>query len=337
MKWFMDLSIKSKLLLSFVIVVVITLIVGYTGYSGMNGVMENQDAIYNDALIPIQDLGYANASLLISRGDVVAMISTNETQRRINYSESIKNETKKVDDLIEKFEKNNLRKEIAGTFDKFSSEWKEYKNQRDVAVNYLLEGKDEEAKQIIYGESLTHQLEARKNLRALIDNDAKFASDLAVKSDESASSSITFLIALIIAASVLAFGLGIFIARIISRPVIELKEAANLLALGDVDQNVVAKSKDEIGDLTIAFGEMINNIKTQALAAEKISEGDLSFEIKEKSNKDVLALSMKKVSVTLKDLVNEASILTKAATEGKLSTRETLISLKADTRKLSRE
>jgi methyl-accepting chemotaxis protein len=107
----------------------------------------------------------------------------------------------------------------------------------------------------------------------------------------------------------------------IKNPVNELKEAANKIAVGDVDIKITTQSKDEIGELSLAFEQMADNIRTQSLMAEKISEGDLSFEIVEKSEKDILSKSLKKVSSELKELVNEAGMLTDAAIEGRLSTR----------------
>ncbi|QOX65136.1 HAMP domain-containing protein [Anoxybacterium hadale] len=120
-------------------------------------------------------------------------------------------------------------------------------------------------------------------------------------------------------ALLLAFTLG----NIIGKPIKKLSEAAERLALGDVEVEVdgIRKSKDEVGDLLNAFGKMIENIKGQAEAAKKIAEGDLSLEVIPRSDKDVLANSMVSVVCTLKNLVEEAETLTSAAVEGRLEKR----------------
>lgn len=53
--------------------------------------------------------------------------------------------------------------------------------------------------------------------------------------------------------------------------------------------NLETDLKDEVGDLIIAFGEMTDNIKKQAEAAERIAAGDLELEIIPRSDKDKLA------------------------------------------------
>ena len=71
--------------------------------------------------------------------------------------------------------------------------------------------------------------------------------------------------------------LGGFISRIISRPINEMVDAADKLALGDVE--VEAKTKDEIVFDKVLW-KMIENIREQAYAVEKIAAGDLIVELK---------------------------------------------------------
>ncbi len=66
---------------------------------------------------------------------------------------------------------------------------------------------------------------------------------------------------------------------------------------------------------------MVDNIREQSEAAERIAAGDLSLEVCPRSDKDALALSMRSVVSTLKELVSEAEDLTAAAIEGRLATR----------------
>lgn len=321
MSWFYNLKVSAKLLLGFITIAVITLIVGYIGYIGISEIAGNQDAMYNDRLLPIQDLGYANAALLIARGDVVAMLGTTDLNKRKEYASSIEKQTKIVDDLIEKYSKTVLVKEEEETLPKFLSEWDEYKRQREYAVENLLNMKDAEAHQIIYGESLSHQIEARKNLRALIDINVKVASQLDEATDASVGSAKTFLIILVIIAALFAVGIGLFISKVISKPLNLLTGVAGKIAVGEVDVNVKQETNDETGVLMGAFAKLIENTKAQVAVAEKISDGDLNVEVNVKSDKDVLNKSFVKVVKTLKDLVNEATMLSKAGVEGKLSTR----------------
>jgi len=111
------------------------------------------------------------------------------------------------------------------------------------------------------------------------------------------------------------------IKRIVIKPLKTIVLASDCLAAGDVNVNVSRESEDEIGQLAHAFQKMIENIREQANAAEKIAEGDLSVEIVPKSDKDILSMSLINVIQELSKLSSETGTLTKSAVEGDLSSR----------------
>jgi methyl-accepting chemotaxis protein len=118
-------------------------------------------------------------------------------------------------------------------------------------------------------------------------------------------------------------GLIIIVSRKTVKPIVALAKAADQLALGDIDVNIEMDKvdEDEVGVLTNAFGSMLGNIKDQAEAARNIADGNLSISVSQKSEKDVLGISMGSVVNTLQNLVSETETLTKAAAEGRLATR----------------
>ncbi|MBR0597413.1 methyl-accepting chemotaxis protein [Sinanaerobacter chloroacetimidivorans] len=128
---------------------------------------------------------------------------------------------------------------------------------------------------------------------------------------------------LIIAVIVVIIGIivAIILGNVISKPIKNLRNMADKLALGEVDLAINITSRDEVGDLLHSFDKMIENIKNQSFIAEKISRGDLSVEVNPRSAKDVLSISMKGVVENLRALVSETSLLTAAAIDGNLDTR----------------
>ncbi len=71
--------------------------------------------------------------------------------------------------------------------------------------------------------------------------------------------------------SVFAIGLliGYWLARRISVPVLELRDAANRVGEGDFTQSVQNKSKDEIGELGVAFNKMVKDLNTAQIVITK--------------------------------------------------------------------
>lgn len=111
----------------------------------------------------------------------------------------------------------------------------------------------------------------------------------------------------------------------IIRPLRAWQSSSEKLSKGDVSDNPelekYKRTNNEIGLFSRQFLELGQSIKEKAELAERMAEGDLSIEIVPKSENDVLAASMKKVIHSLRSLVDEAEMLTKAAVEGELSVR----------------
>ncbi|NLD46801.1 MAG: HAMP domain-containing protein, partial [Clostridiaceae bacterium] len=120
---------------------------------------------------------------------------------------------------------------------------------------------------------------------------------------------------------VLIFFLNVYIKKCIVSPLNKLIQISNSLAEGDIDVSVTSRSKDEIGELITSFGIMIDNIREQVYAVEKLGKGDLTANIKPKSSKDILSNSIVEVIQKLTDLKKESDTLTASAVQGRLQVR----------------
>lgn len=133
---------------------------------------------------------------------------------------------------------------------------------------------------------------------------------------------------------VVGTGIGIVTARMIARPIKELAEAADKLAVGDVQVNVVSTTQDEIGTLMNSFAQMVSSIREQALAAEKIAVGDLTVKVKVRSDSDLLGKNLNKCIDNIKLMVTDVAMLSSAAVAGQLATRADAAKHEGDYRKI---
>jgi len=65
-------------------------------------------------------------------------------------------------------------------------------------------------------------------------------------------------------------GLSIYLSRVITRPIISLRNAAEKIAGGELNTRAEVKSKDEIGELAADFNNMVGEMQTRT---RKLSEG----------------------------------------------------------------
>ena len=132
------------------------------------------------------------------------------------------------------------------------------------------------------------------------------------------------IIAFIISVVIFVLGLGglrIFFNKVVYKPIKNLTSIADKLALGDVDIKIDSTVEDEIGQLEKSFVSIVDSIKDQSRIVNFITEGDLTHNAHAKSDKDILSNNLNKVLGTLRSLLGEVGVLTKAASEGKLSER----------------
>ncbi len=125
------------------------------------------------------------------------------------------------------------------------------------------------------------------------------------KSDESATTA-TIIVALI--STLIALGLGIFIAfttaRSITEPLLDLMKVAQQIGnTGDLDHTIDIQRNDEIGELARTFSNMVKYLKEMAGFSEAIAGGNLSVEVQPRSKNDTLGHAFRKMVEGLRSLV----------------------------------
>ncbi|SNC59617.1 HAMP domain-containing protein [Hymenobacter gelipurpurascens] len=119
--------------------------------------------------------------------------------------------------------------------------------------------------------------------------------------------------------SFLVFSIGIVIgfglARNISIPVLKLRDAATKVGRGDLTQRVFSKSRDEIGELGLAFNKMVTDLS----AARQELEDRTKELIKEKEKSDDLFEGLNKTLTDLKETQEQLIRQEKLASIGQLT------------------
>ena len=75
--------------------------------------------------------------------------------------------------------------------------------------------------------------------------------------------------------------------KFVSAPIMEVTEAANKMAEGDIDVELTIPVQNEIGILRDAFLSMNESVREQARILQKMAKGDYSQHIEDRSDKDI--------------------------------------------------
>ncbi|MBP6671697.1 MAG: methyl-accepting chemotaxis protein, partial [Bacteroidetes bacterium] len=308
----MNLKLGTKLLSSFTVVACIAAYIGYEGYSVATEIRNNQDELYLGRLLPIRDLGYANAALLIARGDMRNFLAAVTPEQQEKYLKVVRDESKKVDEVMRKYSKGELSQEENEHLSEFTSQWREYSAARDEALELYLAGKKNDAVKIIDGRARTSLTAARKTLRDLIDINAVEAEKLDVATDTKADESINMIIVLLTAGVGISMLLGFFNAKIIASPV---NDMVTNIANADLNSRFNSTRTDEIGGLQKAFDGFVEQIKQTLIQVSESSAAVASASTQISSSTEELAAGAQEQSSQASEVATAVEEMTKTLGE----------------------
>ena len=122
-------------------------------------------------------------------------------------------------------------------------------------------------------------------------------------------------------------GLGVHVSRSIRIPLKHIVKAIKVIGEGGVDVELTKRANDEFGEIVDALLETVENIREDANIAYHIAEGDLSMDVKPRSNIDVLGKAFNKLVLDQNHIlgnINEASMQVTTGSEQVASASQSL-------------
>lgn len=276
MKWFYNMKIGAKLIVSFIIVALISGIVGVVGIANINKIDENDTILYENMTVPLSevaDIARWFQRARVNARDLILYDTPADIQKA--YSE-VQDYLSEIDKLAESFEKTIVQEEVQVNFQQFKKAMTEFDKKLDVLLEICLENRDEEAFAYTKGELQTSADDVRESIDKLIELKVSGAKNQSDTNSATADTAVVTMIIVIAAAMIVAISLGIFISRTISNPMRKLLVAADKIADGDLDVYVDIHTKDEVGNLATAFNKMADNLNDVVsninIASEQVAE-----------------------------------------------------------------
>jgi methyl-accepting chemotaxis protein len=276
MSWFRNLKIKVKLVLCFVVLAIVTGIVGLIGINSMDSIKTSSDNMYDNNSVPSLNLSKLQTSLQEVRANQVLAVYERNPETVQSRIDKIQELGQSNDKFLKNYEKTITNEENRELYNNMMKSLASYREIRSANL--------ERAKSLKYDEALAtldKVTEARLNLdedvQKLIDYNTERSTEQLALNEESFSSKTILMIIVIMAGILIAVVLGLLVASIISKPINLLVGAANKIADGDLDVEIEIDSKDEVGVLGKAFKKMtdnINDVMTNINAAsEQVASG----------------------------------------------------------------
>src|SRR5690348_15011115 len=119
MKWFINLKMNKKLILSFIIVSVISGLMGLYGIYSLSEAKNSDTELYNTMTVPISELGELGTIFQTLRVDVRDMINAQTPEDAAAKAKEIEDIRANIDRIQSSFEKTIVTSEVRNQFDIF--------------------------------------------------------------------------------------------------------------------------------------------------------------------------------------------------------------------------
>ena len=321
MKWFIDLKIAKKLLLSFTCVLLLTAISGIFSIIQLEKVNSASTEIATNWLPSIRSL--AQIKLLVARmrsnevqmalydddHDAVATMSKRGNGLIVDLHAALKTYATEISEPGEKALFPEVEKEVALMLTEYVKIDNAIQNQ-----------KIDDAKKLFAGDSSKAYFAFLDNMDKLTQINADGSDASSQGADQLYASARIWIIGMLIGALVAGFALAMYIARAIATPLTIAVGVAKQVAAGDLTADIRPSSRDETGELMRSLKEMNDSLlgivtqvragtETIATASSEISSGnlDLSSRTEEQaSSLEQTASAMEQLTSTVKQNADNA-------------------------------
>ncbi len=264
MKWFHNMRIKFKIILSFFIVALLLAGIGIYSLISLQQVNTNLEHMYVEDLSTVRDLSQAQIyyqRLRVNIRDVNLAQSQESKKNNVTEAEEIEANAEKLFELYNA--RTDLTSEESNLIKSLMSVWPEYKGMIDQAVQLAMEDKDVELRNFMKDGSRMNIVgdQIESDLRALIGISVSDAEAKSVEARSSFEISRGILIGCIILAFILSILLGSFVSSRISLPLSQVVELLKKVANGDLRETATIQSKDEVGQLAVSVNVMVDNLR----------------------------------------------------------------------------
>lgn len=321
-----NVKIGPKLIGGFLVVSVITLIIGILGINNMSKINSMLHDLYEKHLIGISHSKEANVNLIyIGRALRNMILAKTREERETHekkiekYDETIRAELEATEKTIATDDGRQLLKKTSEIYSTYYSSLKTFidliKKQELLNVNQV----------IMDGLASTREKadDADQFLTELAQMKEKLGKQMYEQSDLIYNSMKTLLIVCVVIAVIAGVLIGFFLSRSISAPLLSVVNMIQEMSKGHLGMRLKINREDEIGIMARAMDEFSEDLQKNVVGAmKKIANGDLDITIHEKDSKDEIVPALQQTIEALRGLIIEdGGIVLQAAASKDLTKR----------------
>ncbi len=278
--------------------------------------------LYERMTVPLSQIGHVAKQFQRIRVNVRDALFNSESPAKLEERRQvIADLTVDLDTTIKLFTTTVVSAEMRELVDSLNAARQRFVPLRDQTVALAAAGDSAGARALMNGDMLREAKAVEGAIEDIQKAKVTDAGTLAAANEAAAARALWVTLLVVVAAVALALVAGVFLSRLIGRPLQDMAASARRLALGDLTPITPLAQADETGALSQAFASMVDAQRSLAESASRLAAGDLSVRTTPRSDADVLGQSFVHLHAALEGLIADSTRLANAATAGQLSTR----------------
>ena len=264
MRWFLDLSTRGKLYVSFGLMIVLLAVVSVTAYRGIAGIQQSQKMLFEEEFADVVDIKDVREDQIANRAGLLAMIELAKPGEVEALDKSIKSRSKRVDEVIRRLLKRNADhpESLVGLQELESLRRAAVETRQSEFYPLIRAGRLDEARRLFAGIQAERDAKMQAIADAFVGETEKLARAALARSEETAGASVRLFAIVGAVAIVLGVAMTRALSRILADPLRDTSAAAERVAAGDLTVTIPAPNRaDEIGVLLQTFGRMLGSLR----------------------------------------------------------------------------
>ena len=303
MAWFNNLKIQVKLLLGFGTVLGLTAIVAFVGVTKLNAASNATAEMYRQNVLGVQYALGTNINMVQSAREEKRAFLTPDKSARAMLIVQARAKIEEARAQMQSYHITFANAEDQAQWTAVEAKVTKVIGQRTRVLDLLANGDDTGAAALV-GAMTSEVDEMNKALSDAGAFNAKLAETSKNAAEASAGSAEKLLIGVTVVAMLAGVAIALGIARRLASAARQGAAVARAISVGDVSAVMNVTSKDEMGDLAVAFAEMTGYLKEMAGAATSVAAGDLTASVSPKGARDELGNALSSMVVNLRTLVS---------------------------------
>ncbi len=300
-----NLNMSRKFAVLITVFIMTLVVIAALSHTLIGRMADAGEEIYEERLVPIRVLGQIRTDNRALDGYLLELMLTSDIDRNKELQANITDRRNSIGNNLALFNDtfSSTDETVTQQVEKLNKEIVAYLEGTEVVLQPALRNENAAAYRMYLDDLRPVRLNLVETAAAVMDgiNQEAEAASIAMQDDRNRSV-LTFWVLVAIGA-LASIGLGVYITRLVVRPVRELNALMGRAGAGDLTVESTYSSRDEIGSLTQSFNQMKDNLRelihqvSQTSGRVAVSSDDLKNNVEETTKAtEMVAVTMEEIA-----------------------------------------